>query len=339
MQPRFRVTGVSGQYIEGPNSVVLGIELVDEAGNSGESDSVTIHLDDAGILAIPPEGAQLGVSMGYVETGLTFMGSFVVEEATVQGWGRSMSIKATGTDFTAQSQLKAGRTQDHQGKTVEEIIGVLAGQGGLKHVVSPSLASFRYEYLGQTEESNINLLTRLGQRHDAVAKIANGTMLFIKKGEGLSGSGRVIGTAVARYPDNVKSYEATFQSRSGYGGTVGAWWDPSKAKRTEMKGLGALAQALAGGQVNFKIGAMHADGQKEAEAAAKARADKLARDTGQLSIVIIGDPSVVAGGYLEVVNVRPRVDGSWWIEKVTQSIDQNGFQTLINAKIGQGAGA
>jgi phage protein D len=339
MHPVFRVSGgPAGATIEGPSSPdgrAVGIQLVDQTG--AEADELTVTIDDREpFVAIPAKGTTLSVEMGYLETGLMFMGTFIIEEVIVSGFPRAMEVVAKSANMTGQSQLKAPRTQDYQGKDVEGVMGIIAGRGGLAAMVSPLLGSIKQEYWGQTEESDMNFITRLAAEHDAFAKIANGKLMFMKKGESLSGSGMPVGEAIASIPENVIQYQATFQSRSEYADTVAAYWDGAKAKRTEM--MGKIAAGIAGASAVAKIAAMYPDGDKQAERAAKARSSRLARETGTLRISIIGDPGVMAGTILQVENVRPVVDGPWWVTKVTHTIDgTSGYETVIEAELSKGA--
>lgn len=95
-----------------------------------------------------------------------------------------------------------------------------------------------------------------------------------------------------------------------------------------------------GSDATTRIRQFFPSGQTEAKAAATARADRMGRMTGQLDIVIVGDPSVFAQAPLQVVNVDPAVDGEWSITSVTHIIDEAGYETHIHAEYPEtGAGA
>jgi phage protein D len=264
--------------------------------------------------------------MGYRETGLMPMGLFTVDEVEVSGWPQTMVVKARAADMG--QEFKQGRTQDYHNKTVSQIVGEIAQRQGLAPLVKGPVASFMYKYLSQTQESDLHFLTRLAAKHDAVGKPAMGKLLFVKKGLGLGGS------ASARFPDNVKAYSATFKDRPVHGETDGGWWDGTMGERKEEKGTGG-----GGGGVIHKLLPMFPDGIKEAQEAAQSRSDKLAREEGELEIVIIGDPSVMAETMLTVSGVRSGVDGTWRIKQVTHTIDNNGFETVIQAELPGGGGA
>jgi len=50
-------------------------------------------------------------------------------------------------------------------------VGTIAGEHGLKAKVAEALKAFNYEHLDQVDESDINLLTRIGKDHDAITTV------------------------------------------------------------------------------------------------------------------------------------------------------------------------
>ena len=70
--------------------------------------------------------------------------------------------------------------------------------------------------------------------------------------------------------------------------------------------------------------------------AAQSRADKNNAESAKIEILIIGDPSVTAETTLQVIGVRPDVDRSWHITKVTHYMDTQGYETTIEGDLGAG---
>ena len=69
------------------NSRLLDLTIKDDAGR--ESDTFSLTLDDAGgnpsragTIALPRDGAIIEIWLGYLETGLHFMGRFTVDEVS-----------------------------------------------------------------------------------------------------------------------------------------------------------------------------------------------------------------------------------------------------------------
>lgn len=323
MHPIYQVSLPDGTVvINGPSNRALSCEVVDQEGR--DSDSCTLVIDDRdGEVVIPPRGVTLTVSMGYLETGIFPMGAFIVDEVTVGGFPRAMVVRCRAADL--RDQWKQGRTQDYHDMTLGDVIGKIAQRNGMVARVQGELSSFKYTYVGQTEESDLHFMTRLGAKHDATAKPTNGVLVFAKKGSMESASGLPIGSAIARLPGNVLYYDAMFKDRPRHSQAVGSYWDQPLSDRMDELGQGTQGPI-------FKLLPMFPDGKEEAKAAAQARSDKLARDEGELNIGIIGDPAVMAEAPLVVVGVRTGVDGTWRIKTATHRIDSNGYETSITAE-------
>ena len=332
--PQFQVSGVAGA-ITGPAGSGLSIELVDQA-TGEEQDSVTVVVDDRlGILAPPAMGAAITVYMGYTETGLIFKGTFHVADVTLSGWPRQMSVHATGANM--MSKVKEPVTQDFQMKPVSDIMGYLAGQIGVGTRVGGSVGSFIYKYIAMTEESPMNFITRLARKHNAIGKIANDTLIFVRRGEPL-GAG-----AQATYPYNVKGYDLTLHSLEQFGSTVQdilpAGKDHEGKEDVEPKDMVGSATGSGGGPESM-VPPEAPDMDEEATEDATSQQESLNQKSKILDITIIGDPNVFAGSTLTVTGVRPLVDGSWYILKVTHSMDgQSGYTTQIQCCLASEAGA
>lgn len=316
MHPLFRVGAVGG-----PSSRLLSCEVVDQDGR--ESDSVTVEVDDRnGEVGIPSLGTSLSVAMGYRETGLSPMGTFIVDEVTLQGWPRTVIVRGKGVDF--MGTWKQGRTQDYHNKTLGQIVQEVAGRNGTGAKLAGPAASHMYKYLSQTEESDLHFITRLAGEHDAIAKVANGILIFAKKGLLIGGS------AHASYPDNVISYSMSIKGRPKHGGARGSNWNLNNAERNENGGSGGGGGG--GGGTQFQLPPLWPDGQQEAQAASRARGDKLKRAERTLSITMIGNPAVMAEGALTVSGVRAGVDGLWRVKTAHHKIDNSGYETRADAE-------
>jgi uncharacterized protein len=74
MKPAFSISSGGADITGRFNERLLDLKLTVHAGH--ENDELTLNLDDRDFaITAPPTGAQLGVSLGYNETGLVFMGS------------------------------------------------------------------------------------------------------------------------------------------------------------------------------------------------------------------------------------------------------------------------
>ncbi|MDH5480977.1 MAG: hypothetical protein OEX11_09490 [Nitrosomonas sp.] len=76
--------------------------------------------------------------------------------------------------------------------TLKEILESIAGEHKLKPKLGDDFGTIDYGVVNQTNEHDLNLLTRLGGKVGVVAKPASGFLLFVKKVEAKTASGAVI---------------------------------------------------------------------------------------------------------------------------------------------------
>jgi Bacteriophage probable baseplate hub protein len=332
--PEFMVRGAATAFT-GPGG--RGVSCIVELNNGGGANDIAkILIDDRdGTLAIPSIGSTIGVSMGYHETSLFNMGVYTIKDVVLSGWPRSMLVEATGTDEVA-NPIKQGRTYMHHNATVQDIMHTIAARsGGLAVSVSPELANIQFKSVEQKGESDQALGTRLGNKLDAMFKVANGTLLFIKQGTGMSGSGVILAGAEAIFPINVKKYQCKLLGRNVNSTASANWFAPKEAEAQSETAPSTPPLPVANPARTDRLaaaGAPAANGQTEAQDAAKGQADATGRATGKLTITIIGTPTVMAGSFLMVQGVRADVDGEWSMTKVTHVIDDRGYETHIEAE-------
>ncbi|VAW12420.1 hypothetical protein MNBD_ALPHA09-1889 [hydrothermal vent metagenome] len=286
---------------------LLSLTVTDAAGK--ESDAAEIVLDDRdGIVSLPREGAKLAISLGYIETGLEYMGLFVVEEVEGSGFPRQLTITAKAADH--RETLKEQKTRAWDGRSLGQIVGQIAGEHGLSAAVSGDLANRQLKHIAQTEESDQHFLTRLAARYGAIAAPKDDRLVFAPRGAGLAASGAAMTPVVVGVTDLVGSsgYSFTLKPRNRFAKVVASWTDRAGASRREV----------------------------QAQAAADAEARKLAREEGSISLEIVGRPAVRAEAPLTVSGVRAGADGQWTIERVEHRYDPAGagYTTSIEAKKG-----
>lgn len=309
----------------------LSLTITDAAGL--ESDAAEIVLDDRdAALALPREGAKLAISLGYVETGLEYMGLYVVEEVEGSGLPRQLTITAKAADH--RETLKEQKTRSFDGKTIGDIVGQIAGENSLGAAVAGALGGKTIGHISQTEESDQHFLTRLAARYGAIAAPKDGRLVFAPRGAGLAVSGTAMTPVAVTMTELVGAgYSFTLKPRNRFSKVVATWTDRAGARRREVE-----AQTGSDGPVRT-LRTPHAD-EDTAQAAADAEARKIAREEGSISLDITGRPSVRAEAPLIVSGVRAGADGAWTIERVEHRFDAggSGYTTSIEAKKGEGNG-
>lgn len=300
----------------------VDLSITDEAGT--KSDSLSITLSDDG-LRLPSEGGELRVWLGY-EGGARLMGLYIVDEVEVSGPTPLMKIKALGAPLgrtAAFSALQASRSRSWLPCTVGDIVKTIAEEHGLKPAVSSAFAALALDHIDQTDESDMNLLTRIARDHDAIAKANGGALLFVERGRGKNAAG-VNMPRVALTPKEVSRWSVKISKRAAYGSVIARWRDKDAAKDCEARAGDA--------EPIFRIKGPYPS-EEAAKKAAKGRLEGFQRGQSTLSLSMPGRADLVAESRLVLFGFRTGVDGEWSVTRVTHSLKGQGFTTSVEAEM------
>lgn len=190
-KPIYQIT-VDGQDISPQiRARLIDLTLTDNRGF--EADQLDIRLDDTdGKLDLPSRGAVVRVWLGFEASGLVDKGTYTVDEIEHSGAPDVLSIRSRSAD------LRGGLTQQRERSwhdvPLGDIIRTIADENELEPVISPRLDGVPIEHIDQTNETAVNLLTRLAKQFDALATIKDGRLLFISAAAGSSLSGKALPT-------------------------------------------------------------------------------------------------------------------------------------------------
>lgn len=223
---------------------------------------------------------------------------------------KTMTIKAKAADML--QTIRAPKTRAWEGKTLEQIVGKIAGNHGLRAAISDSLKEAAFGYLAQTAESDLNFLTRLARDLDATAKPAGDALVVVKRGEGKSADGQDLPevTVPASEITNL-TWKATGRGR--YGKVTAEWSELGAATVHQVSvGEGDPAQKL-----------RHRYATKaEAERAAQSALDRSKRASGKISAALTGfQPDLAAEGFVTLPDIKPELCGKWLINRVEHRLD------------------
>ena len=322
MKPKFAVV-VDGQDItKGLEAGLVSITTTDEDGFS--SDSVNVEIaDPERSIALPRRKARMEVYLGWQHTGTTHVGSYTVDTAGRSGRPCVIRISGKGADLGASSNLKAQKTRSFDNITIGALVSRIAGEHSMKPAVGPDFAGQGIAHLDQMDESDMNLLTRIAAERGAIFKVADGHLIFVKKGEGKTATGKAL-AEVSITEDMCSDWSLELSDRQAYKSVVAYWQDTDGAQRREVReGEGDPA---------YTIRKPFPD-EAAAKAGAKAKKEALDRGTGKASLTLaIGQPGICADTPLNLSGFDPQLDGKWMATKVTQSLSSSGFTTAIEAE-------
>lgn len=174
------------------------LELTLSESRGEEADEVNIRLHDHdGRLALPCRGVALQMAIGWRSGGLFDKGSFLVDDVEHSGPPDIITIRARSADLTGA--IRGRRERSWHDTTLGEVLGTIAGEHSLRPAIAAELAGMAIAHLDQANESDINRLTRLRKRFDAVATVKAGTLIFAPIGAGQTASGQPLpGVSITR---------------------------------------------------------------------------------------------------------------------------------------------
>ena len=319
MTPIFSLTAAGADITGLIARRLIDLTLTDEAGI--KSDSLDLTLDDRDArIALPSPGAAISVSLGYKETGLVFMGTYIADEVTLSGPPRTIAIRAQAADMGGR--LKSMKTRNWDDVTLGRLVEAIAAEHGLKPAIAKTLAETAYEHIAQIDESDMNLLTRLAKPLDAIAAVKAQTLLLAERAAGKSVNGTPL-PVIALTRGDIARYRVTMAERGKYRSVIAAFHDKETGKtRTVTAGEGDPA---------LRIRHVYRNAQSAGQAA-RAKLKALTRGKAALSLTLPGNPAIAAESQIRLSGIRPGVDGLWSAASVTHSLDASGLKTQIEAQ-------
>lgn len=331
MIPVFEITANAASVTDAIRSRFVSLSISDAAGD--ESDQMTLELNDrpdpvtGEQIELPKKGVILEVALGYRrgdQVSVLPAGRWVVDEVSVSGGagGNKISITANGADFAGS--LKEKKTRSWQKITLPGILETLGSEHGLTVKVHPQFALVFFDQLDQTNESDINLFSRLASNLDAVGKIVGDTLVFSPRNSGKNASGQSLATVHLGFPGNVNSWSMKQPSRAKFGSVVASWYDVSASKIQQVK-IGSEEP------VEYIDKKYPGEAQAREAAEAKLRASKRSGSTLSISGPVPYGTLLQTETSLLVDGLRKGADGRWRVQKAQLSMTTSGFTYSIEA--------
>ncbi|MEC4767950.1 phage late control D family protein [Halomonas sp. CUBES01] len=321
-RPSYRITLNGDDITPRFNGRLINLTLREQRGLEADQLDITLA-DHDGELAIPPRGAELEVAFGWQHEGLIDKGRFTVDEVQHSGTPDQLTIRARSADM--RGQLPGKRTQSWHELTLGEIVTTIASRHDLEPVVADVLYGIRVGHIDQTEESDLNFLTRLGERYDAIAAIKAGRMLLTVAGEGLTASGQTMPRiTLTRRDGDQHRYSVT--DRDAYSGVKAYWNDTRGAERKTV---------LAGTEDNAKQLRPTYATEDDALTAARAEWQRIQRGLAEFELTLaLGRADILPETPLTLSGYKPQIDATaWLVTEVEHSLNDGGLGTLVRCEM------
>ena len=298
--PAFRLT-VDGKDIARMISPrLMSLQLTDNRGLEADQLSLTLS-DHDGLLAIPPKGAVIRLWLGWSDTGLVDKGSYTVDETEHSGTPDVLSIRARSADL--RNGLKTKRERSWSGTTLAEVLGDIAAGNSLKPTIADALGAKSIKHLDQANESDANLLTRLGELHDAVITVKSGCLMCVAAGGGKSASGKPLPHITLTRADG-DGHRFLQADRDSFDGVKTYYYDVGSTKKQE---------AIAGGGDKLKDLRHTYSDRESALCAARSELNRLQRGSATLSYNLAkGRPDLIPELTYTLRGIKPEIDSIIW---------------------------
>nr|WP_314532984.1 phage late control D family protein [uncultured Pseudomonas sp.] len=315
--PAFRlaVDGLDIAQIISPR--LMSLELTDNRGVEADQLSITLS-DHDGLLTIPPKGAVVRLWLGWSDTGLVDKGTYTVDETEHSGAPDVLSIRARSADL--RKGLKTKRERSWSNTTLGDVLGDIAIGNGLTATIAGALDGLPILQLDQANESDANLISRLGEEFDAVASVKAGCLLCLPAGGGKNASGMDLPHITLTRADG-DQHRYLQADRDSYDGVRAYYYDVNSAKKQE---------AIAGGGDNLKDLRHTYSDQQSALRAARAEFRRLQRGSATLSYTLaMGRPDLIPELTYTLQGVKAEIDEIiWYGGNVAHSLSADGGYTV-----------
>ena len=323
MKPVFKLKANSQDITKFIENRLLSLSISDEYGLI--SDSMTIELDDHDeAFAFPDRGAEIEAFLGYSDTALYSMGTFIADEVEISGPSNVLTVTSRAANSLLKNDMgkfMAPRTFSWEETTPANIISTIAQRYGLKPSISKELKTIYIDHLDQTDESDCALLQRLSKDYSSVVKIAGGVLLFFEPARGK----RPDGTSLPKITIDImelSKYRLRISDRNKYNTVKAKYYDFDEAEEKTV--------TVGQGEPIFSLRETFTS-RMQAQRRAKGKLEEIKRGQRILTAEMIGNPLISAESLIEITKIREELSGTWVIKRANHNLDTSGYKTSIEA--------
>jgi phage protein D len=284
---------------------ILSISFTDNAGT--QSDSIALKIDGKNFQR-PNKDDKLKLYFGYENESLFFAGTFNIQTSTrINNY--LLNVTATGVDFSLE--LKQKKSATFENTTLKNICSTIASAHNLE--LKSDFGDCIIKNQLQTNESDLNFLTRLADTYNALFSIKNNTLIFIKKNDNNSINEDLPIFEVDAF--EVENLSIKYSNKLFYKSCEAKWHDNKENKaKTVVVGDDKPVFSLTG---TFK---------DEADATIKAQAKLSLINKGIVSgSFTMSGAEIYAGANLQLINtINNEDDGIFSIKTVKHNFTPTG---------------
>nr|WP_053518339.1 contractile injection system protein, VgrG/Pvc8 family [Pluralibacter gergoviae] len=318
---------------------LISLTIADNRGLS--ADQMTLILDDSDHkIMMPTRGKQLVVYVGWEGSALVKLGEFNIDQVKHEGAPDRVTVIGRSVDFS--EALNTRQESSWHDISLGSLVEAIAFRHGLQADVAPSIASIHIEHADQSQETDLSFLQRLAARYGLEVIARFNKLMLIYPGSGTTPQGASFSPVViTRSSGDRHSFELA--DRLSYTGVSARWLDTSKANKPlpQVKVSRKAgeddnpAEYMAGKIGNVYVMSTLFSSKEIATKAAQSLWRKFQANAASFSITLANgraeltpETPVRVSGFKEAIDQTP-----WVINKVTHTINSNGFITQLDLEI------
>lgn len=176
-QPNFSISVEGSDITDEIRANLVNLTLTDYGAGQKKSDQISFAVV-SDTLNLPKKGVKISLGLGFGQE-LFDKGTYVVDSIASGGSSNTPRIvEVTARAFSksnerGHSALQSQKTRSWSDVSLGDIVNTIASEHGLTPRVPESLSSIQVNHFDQIGESDMNLLTRLGDRFGAVSKVSH----------------------------------------------------------------------------------------------------------------------------------------------------------------------
>lgn len=344
MTPTFDITFKERSLFSTLQPYLVSLTLTDEPGLKSDTCTLTLLNQQ---LELPQTGELLKVSLGYEETGVYDMGTFEIGGYTLTHKELQLTAHVTThrlADFKPDHKdvprrpavpvkgrgwsdflkdMKHPKSRSFENLTLAALVEQIAAEHGMPATVSADLQSLTIPTLHQSSESDLHLLTRLGQKYNLLIKPAGGSLVAMPRNRA---SAPTL-PEVTLTPDSVISWAYKFAKQDDIPCVTAKGYDSDQAEEFhETVGSGSPSE------LGYALRGLYPT-REAAKQAAKAAYEKLIQKIHTFSATVIGHPWIAAEARLVLRGFQAELPSRWKISRATHSLTNTGYTTSLEAML------
>lgn len=299
---------------------LVSLTLTDNRDSKADTLNITLS-DHDNKLAFPPTGAVIQCAIGWKGQSLHDKGTYTVDEISHQGPPDTITISARSVDLRQDMRILKQKSW-HQ-NTLSEIISTIASGHQLQPAIAQKYSDIAIEHIDQTDESDINFLTRLGKQYDAVATVKNGYLLFTEKGTAKTISGQAMPAITIHRKDGDRHNYSQADRSNHYTGVQAKWNDIASATQSTL---------TVGTNTNVKKLRAPYPTPEEALDAAQAEWNKLQRGKAKMSLTLAqGKPELATENTITLVGYKHEINRTnWLVSQISHTLSDDSLSTSVS---------